>query len=125
MGGLASEYDRARAYGEINDFERQLTENGAIVIKFWLAIGKEEQFRRFNEREKTSFKRFKITPEDWRNRKKWKAYERAVSDMVDRTSTAIGPWILVEANDKLHARIKVLKTICDRLEAVLGKRPRR
>jgi polyphosphate:AMP phosphotransferase len=119
--GLASEYDWSRAYGEINDFEQQLTENGAIVIKFWLAISKEEQHRRFKEREKTAFKRFKITPEDWRNRKKWKDYETTVCDMVDRTSTDIAPWTLVEANDKLYARAKVLKTICERLESGLAK----
>lgn len=120
--GLASEFDWARAYPEINDFEQQLADNGAIVIKFWLAISKEEQYRRFRERQKTAFKRFKITPEDWRNRKKWDAYEKAVCDMVDRTSTDIAPWTLVEANDKLYARAKVLRTICERLEAAL-KRP--
>ena len=120
--GFAPEFHWARAYSEINDFEQQLAENGAIVIKFWLAISKEEQYRRFKERQKTAFKRFKITPEDWRNRKKWDAYERAVCDMVDRTSTDIAPWTLVEADDKLHARAKVLKTICARMEAAL-KRP--
>ncbi len=120
--GFASEFDWARAYSEINDFEEQLADNGAIVIKFWLAIGEEEQYRRFKEREKTAFKRFKITPEDWRNRKKWDAYEKAVCDMVDRTSTDIAPWTLVEANDKLYARAKVLRTICARIEAALAKR---
>jgi polyphosphate kinase 2 (PPK2 family) len=119
--GLASEFDWTRAYPEINDFEQQLADNGAIVIKFWLAISKEEQYRRFKEREKTAFKRFKITPEDWRNRKKWDAYEKAVCDMVDRTSTDIAPWTLVEANDKLYARAKVLRTICDRMEAGLKR----
>jgi len=117
--GLAGEFDWARAYPEINDFEQQLANGGAIVIKFWLAISKEEQHQRFKEREQSAFKRFKITPEDWRNRKKWEGYERAVCDMVDRTSTALAPWTLVEANDKLYARIKVLKTICERLESAL------
>jgi len=120
--GLASEFDWTRAYAEINDFEEQLADNGAIVIKFWLAISKEEQYRRFKAREKTAFKRFKITPEDWRNRKKWDAYEKAVCDMVERTSTDIAPWTLVEANDKLYARAKVLRTICARVETALGKR---
>jgi AMP-polyphosphate phosphotransferase len=115
--GLAPEHEWARAYSEINDFEQQLADNGAIVVKFWLAISKEEQYRRFKAREQTAFKRFKITPEDWRNRKKWKAYEMAVCDMVDRTSTGIAPWTLIEANDKLHARIKVLTTLCERIEA--------
>ena len=107
---------------EINDFEEQLADDGGIVVKFWLAISKEEQYRRFREREKIAFKRFKITPEDWRNRKKWDAYEAAVCDMVDRTSTEIAPWTLVEANDKLYARIKVLKTVCERIEEALGSR---
>ena len=120
--GLASEFDWTRAYSEIDDFEQQLADNGVIVIKFWLAISKDEQYRRFRERQKTAFKRFKITPEDWRNRKKWEAYEQAVCDMVDRTSTAaVAPWTLVEANDKLYARIKVLKTICERLESALKR----
>jgi polyphosphate kinase 2 (PPK2 family) len=108
-----------RAYDEINQFEEQLTDAGAIVIKFWLQISQAEQLRRFREREKTAFKRFKITPDDWRNRKKWGAYEAAVGDMVDRTSTEIAPWTLVEANDKLFARLKIFKTIIKRLEATL------
>ncbi|MCZ7654160.1 MAG: polyphosphate:AMP phosphotransferase [Rhodocyclaceae bacterium] len=99
--------------------EDQLVRSGAIVAKFWLTITAEEQLRRFKEREKTRFKRFKITDEDWRNRKKWAEYEHAVCDMVDRSSTEIAPWTLVEANDKFHARIKVLKTVCDRLEDAL------
>jgi polyphosphate:AMP phosphotransferase len=110
-----------RAYEEINDFEERLVQNGAIVVKFWLQISKAEQLRRFKAREKTSFKRFKITPDDWRNRKKWDAYEEAVCDMVDRTSTEIAPWTLVEAEDKNYARIKILKTIADRLERVLKR----
>ena len=102
-----------RAYGEINDFEEQLIRNGAVVAKFWLQISKEEQLARFEAREKTDFKRFKITDEDWRNREKWDAYEQAVCDMIDRTSTEIAPWTLVEANDKNFARVKVLETLCD------------
>ncbi|MBK6629919.1 MAG: polyphosphate:AMP phosphotransferase [Betaproteobacteria bacterium] len=117
--GFAQEADWMRAYAEINDFEDQLVRSGAIVVKFWLAITAEEQLKRFKEREKTRFKRFKITEEDWRNRKKWDDYERAVCDMIDRSSTEIAPWTLVEANDKYHARIKVLKTLCDRLEDAL------
>ena len=117
--GFCSEVDWMRAYAEINDFENQLNRNGIIVVKFWMAISAEEQLKRFKEREKTRFKRFKITQEDWRNRDKWDAYEMAVCDMVDRTSTEIAPWTLVEANDKYFARIKVLKTLCERLEAAL------
>jgi len=117
--GFCSEADWMRAYSELNDFENQLNRNGTIVVKFWLAISAQEQLRRFKEREKTRFKRFKITEEDWRNRDKWDAYELAVCDMVDRTSTEIAPWTLVEANDKYFSRIKVLKTLCERIEAVL------
>jgi polyphosphate kinase 2 (PPK2 family) len=90
-----------------------------VIVKFWLAISPEEQLKRFRAREKTRFKRFKITADDWRNRKRWGDYARAVRDMVDRTSTAVAPWTLVEANDKRWARVKVLRTIADRLEAAL------
>jgi polyphosphate:AMP phosphotransferase len=114
--GFASEIAWMRAYQEINDFEDELINGGSVLTKFWLAISKEEQFRRFKERERTPFKRFKITDEDWRNRKKWDDYERAVCDMVDRTSTEHAPWTLVEANDKNFARVKVLKTLCKAIE---------
>ncbi len=119
--GFCSEADWKRAYSEINDFESQLTRNGIVVVKFWLAISKEEQLKRFKAREQIEFKRFKITEEDWRNRKKWDAYEAAVCDMVDRTSTDIAPWTLVEANNKYYARIKVLRTLCGAIEAALKK----
>jgi polyphosphate kinase 2 (PPK2 family) len=117
--GLCSEYDRMRAYSEINDFEEQLIRNRTVLVKFWLEISKDEQLKRFKEREKTPFKRFKITAEDWRNRKQWDAYHGAVCDMIDRTSTSIAPWTLIEANDKYHARIKVLRTVCRSIEAAL------
>jgi len=117
--GLTAEADWMRAYAEINDFEQVLVLHGIVLVKFWLAISKDEQLKRFRARQKTPFKRFKITPEDWRNRKKWDDYERAVCDMVDRTSTSIAPWTLVEANNKYYARIKVLKTLCKALEAKL------
>ncbi len=119
--GLCTEFDWMRAYGEINDFEAQLIENGTVVVKFWLAISKEEQNKRFRAREGTPFKKWKITPEDYRNRKKWDAYQLAVSDMIDATSTEVAPWTLVEANDKHFARIKVLKTLVKAVEARLEK----
>lgn len=118
---FCSEADWMRAYHEINDFEAQLVRHNVVVVKFWLAISKEEQLRRFEERKKTGFKRFKITDEDWRNREKWEDYEQAICDMVDRTSTRFVPWTLVEANDKNFARIKVLKTLCQRIEAAMKK----
>lgn len=117
--GLCAVTDWMRAYDEINQFEEQLCEAGVIVVKFWLQISQEEQLRRFRAREKTSYKRFKITPDDWRNRKKWGAYEKAVADMVDRTSTELAPWTLVEAEDKRYARVKVVRTIVDRLTRAL------
>jgi polyphosphate kinase 2 (PPK2 family) len=117
--GYCSEADWMRAYAEINDFEDQLADAGAVVVKFWLSVSKAEQLVRFNEREAQPHKRFKITAEDWRNRERWDDYARAVCDMVDRTSTETSPWTLVEADNKYFARIKVLRTICERLEAAL------
>ena len=117
--GFCCENDWMRAYTEINDFESQLVRNGTVLVKFWLQISKEEQLKRFREREKTSFKRFKITAEDWRNRQKWKQYHQAVCDMIDRTSTEIAPWTLVAANNKYDARIKVLRTIVGSIETAL------
>ncbi len=119
---FCSEQDWMRAYSEINDFEEQLVDNKTVLVKFWLAISKDEQLRRFKEREKIGFKRFKITAEDWRNREKWDDYERAVCDMIDRTSTEIAPWTLVEANDKNFARIKILKTLCQQIEAAMKRK---
>ncbi|MGK2943209.1 MAG: polyphosphate:AMP phosphotransferase [Desulfuromonadales bacterium] len=120
--GLCREEDWMRAYGEINDFEEQMIRNRTIVVKFWLAISKEEQSRRFKAREAIPFKRFKATAEDWRNRDKWQEYEDAVCDMVERTSTEIAPWVLVSANDKRYARIMVLKTLCHCIENHLRQR---
>ncbi len=114
--GFAAEADWRRAYVEINDFEQALVRHGIVVAKFWLAISADEQLRRFRERERVPYKRFKITPEDWRNRAKWGAYEAAACEMVDRTSTSIAPWTLVEADNKHFARIKVLRTLCKAIE---------
>lgn len=117
--GFCSEADWMRAYGEINDFEAQMIRSNMVVVKFWLAITKDVQFTRFKERENVAFKNFKITDDDWRNRDKWELYEQAVCDMVDCTSTQVAPWTLVEANDKNFARIKVLTTLCERIEEKL------
>lgn len=119
--GFCSEADWMRAYSEINDFEDELIAAGAIVVKFWLAISQDVQLERFKERESLPHKRFKITEDDWRNRDKWDQYERAVCDMIDRTSTENAPWTLVEANNKYFARIKVMRTICERLEEALAR----
>lgn len=117
--GFCAEADWMRAYSEINEFEAEMTRHNMLVVKFWLSITKDEQLRRFEDRQKTAFKSFKITDEDWRNREKWEQYEQAVCDMVDRTSTLHAPWTIVEANDKYFARIKILKTICQHIEAKL------
>jgi polyphosphate kinase 2 (PPK2 family) len=102
-------------------YARQEPKLRETLVKIWLQISKAEQLSRFKARQHTPFKRFKITPDDWRNRKQWNAYEQAVCDMVDRTSTEIAPWTLVEAEDKYFARIKVLQTISARLKQALER----
>lgn len=119
--GYATHDQWMRAYGEIADFEEQLTEHNTVLLKFWLHIDKDEQLRRFKEREKIAYKQYKITEEDYRNREKWDDYELAVNDMVERTSTEYAPWTLIEGNDKRFARIKAIKTLCERLEEVVGQ----
>ncbi|MEI6232987.1 MAG: polyphosphate:AMP phosphotransferase [Planctomycetota bacterium] len=116
---FCSESDWMRAYNEIVEFEEQLASNDVIVVKFWLAITMDQQLERFNQRKDTAFKQFKITDEDWRNRDKWPLYERAVCDMVERTSTQTAPWNIIPANDKQFARIQILKTLCERVEKAL------
>ena len=118
--GFAKSHEWQRAYDEICAFEQDLTGAGAIVVKVWLAINKDEQLARFQDRENTPHKRLKITDEDWRNRDKWDDYRTAVHDMVTRTSTPCCPWSLIPANDKRFARVAVLKTINDRIEAALA-----
>jgi len=118
--GLCSPADWERAYGEINDFEGELVAARVIVVKFWLQISQDEQLRRFRAREQTAFKRFKITREDWRNRAKWQAYQGAITEMVERTSTSKVPWDLIEANDKDGARLEILRRLCQRLEQALA-----
>ncbi len=118
--GFATPEEWMRAYAEINDFEEQLTNHGTLLLKFWVHIDQDEQLRRFKEREKISFKKYKITAEDYRNRERWDDYEQAVNDMVERTSTEYAPWIMIEGNDKKFARIKAMRHYCQRLEQALG-----
>ena len=120
--GFAGEPEWRRAYNEITDFEDQLIHHGIVLCKFWLHISKDEQLARFKEREQIEYKRWKLTDEDWRNREKWEAYETAINDMVERTSTQAAPWTLVEANNKRFARIKVLKTVAGALKAGIAAR---
>jgi AMP-polyphosphate phosphotransferase len=114
--GFATPAEWQRAYSEINDFEAQLARAGNVLVKLWLQISKEEQLRRFREREEVAFKNHKITPDDWRNRDKWEDHERAASDMIEHTSTEDAPWTLVEAEDKRYARVKILKAVADAVE---------
>jgi polyphosphate:AMP phosphotransferase len=120
--GFCSEAEWRRAYQEINEFERSLANYGTVLVKFWLHVSKEEQLRRFQERQQVEHKQYKITEEDWRNREKWDLYRAAVVDMLTNTSTTYGPWTIVEANDKLWARIKAISTVCDAIEAGLDSR---
>jgi len=114
--GFCSKEEWKRAYNEINEFEKELTDWGAIVVKFWLQIDKEEQLARFTQRQETPEKQWKITDEDWRNREKWDKYEVAVNDMLKYTSTVDAPWTIVESNSKYFARIKTLETIIEAIE---------
>jgi len=118
--GFCSPDDWKRAYGEINDFEKQMTDSGIVLLKFWLHIDPDEQLKRFEQRTNTPEKTWKITDEDWRNRDKWNQYLEAVDEMILRTSTKNAPWTIIEAVDKLYARIKVIETIRDRLEEALN-----
>lgn len=117
--GFTPETRWQMGYGEINEFEQTLHRWGAVVLKFWLQIDQETQLARFTERQNTPEKQYKITEEDWRNRAKWPAYELAVDEMLQKTSTGYAPWIIVEGNDKKYARLKVLKTVRQALEARL------
>lgn len=116
---LAAEADWRRAYDEINEFEKQLTEHGLIVLKFWLALGKDEQLKRFEERDNDPLKAFKVDPEDWANRRFYDDYQRAASDMIKRTDTKHAPWTVVEADDKKYARLKVLRAVCEGIEKAM------
>jgi polyphosphate:AMP phosphotransferase len=114
--GFCTKQEWQRAYKEINDMEKDLSNSGAVVLKFWMQIDKAEQERRFTARQENPEKQWKITEEDWRNRDKWDQYEEAVNEMLIRTSTENAPWIVVEGNDKYYARIKVLKTVIESIE---------
>ena len=114
--GFATEDEWRRAYNEINDFENQIVDRGILLLKFWLHISEDEQLKRFKKREESPYKHWKLTDEDWRNRELWGTYEECGHDLVQFTSTHKAPWILVEGNDKQHARLKVLKTLVDHLK---------
>lgn len=117
--GFATEAEWRRAYGEINGFEQLLSDDGAVILKFWLQVSPDEQLRRFEARLANPTKRWKMNDEDWRNRAKWAQYEVAVDDMLRETHTEYAPWIIVEGNDKRWARIKALKTVVERFQYAL------
>lgn len=117
--GFCTEAQWVRSYDEINRFERSLSEWGAVILKFWLHIDKDEQLRRFTERQSTLSKQYKITDEDWRNRERWDDYEKAADEMLLRTNTEYAPWIIIESNDKCYARIKTMNEIISAIEARL------
>lgn len=120
--GFCNDNDWKRAYEEINHFEETMTDSGMIVIKFWLHVSKEKQYERFIARSLNPYKQWKLTDEDWRNREKWDEYYAAVNEMIERTNTKEAPWVVVEADDKYYARIKILKTIIKRIEKESGNK---
>jgi polyphosphate:AMP phosphotransferase len=117
--GFCSNESWKRAYQEINEFEAHLANYGTVLVKFWLHIDQDEQLKRFTDRQETPAKQWKITEEDWRNREKWPQYEIAVNDMLVHSNTANAPWTVVEANNKLFSRLKVLKTVIEAIERKL------
>src|SRR5207248_1198153 len=119
--GFATDKEWKRAHQEINEFERLLTDDGAIIQKFYLHISKEEQLFRFKRREADPYKHWKINDEDWRNRRKWDEHNSAAEDMFEKTSTDLAPWSVVAANYKWYARVKVTRTLTDALESALKK----
>ena len=119
LEGFCTTNDWQRAYDEINEFEKELSDEGMVVIKFWVQIDKDTQLTRFNERQADPAKQWKITEEDWRNRDKWDAYETAVNDMLVRTSTTFAPWHILESVDKKYARVKAMKIVIEALEEVM------
>ena len=116
LEGFCSENDWQRAYNEMNEFEKELADWGAVVIKFWVQIDNQTQLERFTDRQNTPEKQWKITDEDWRNREKWDQYEEAVNEMLQKTNTSFAPWYILESNDKKYARIKALRIVVESLK---------
>ena len=119
---FATDKEWKRAYQEINEFERLLSDGGAVIVKFYLHISKDEQLYRFKRREGDPYKHWKINEEDWRNRRKWDEHNTAAEDMFEKTSTEWAPWHVIPANYKWHARVKVVKTVVDTLETAKLKK---
>ena len=118
--GFCTTEEWQRAYKEINAMERDLYDAGAVVLKFWMQIEKDEQARRFKARQEDPEKQWKITDEDWRNREKWDAYEACVDEMIARTSTEYAPWFIIQSNNKYFARIQAIETVIAEIEKRVG-----
>ena len=114
--GFCAASEWRRAYREIREMEAQQAAYGMVICKFWLHLSKEEQLRRFRDRERDPFRSYKLTPEDWRNRARWAEYSEAVDEMIDRTDAPHAPWTIVEADDKYHARVKIVETLADAIQ---------
>ena len=122
LEGFCSENDWQRAYNEINEFEKELSDWGAVVLKFWVQIDSDTQLARFTDRQNTPEKQWKITDEDWRNREKWDLYVTAIVEMLQKTNTSHAPWNILESVDKKYARIKALQIVVDALRKACDKR---
>jgi polyphosphate kinase 2 (PPK2 family) len=120
--GFATKPQWSRAYDEILEFERALTAEGMIMVKFWMHVSPEEQLRRFEDRADDPLRTWKLTEEDWRNREKRPAYEEAVNEMLERTDPVWAPWHVIPGDDKHYARLAVVETVCEALETGLKKR---
>ncbi|MDX2080492.1 MAG: hypothetical protein SFU53_06885 [Terrimicrobiaceae bacterium] len=119
--GFCTEAEWKRAYREINEFERQLTDDGTILVKVFIQITKEEQLNRFRAREADPYKHWKISDEDWRNRRHWDEHVEAAEDMFDKTGTESAPWTVIPGNYKWFARVKTVRTVCERIAEVIGE----
>ncbi|WP_428908711.1 polyphosphate kinase 2 family protein [Niallia sp. Krafla_26] len=120
--GFAKENEWSRAYDEINQFEKLLTKDHYIMVKFWLHINKKEQLKRFKKRVKHPLKRWKLTDEDWRNREKWEQYEEAAEEMFAKTDLNHAPWHIIPSNNKKYARLKTITIMIESIEHELEKR---
>lgn len=120
--GFATKKEWSRAFDEINQFEKMLTDGNYIIVKYWLHVSKEEQLQRFLDRENDPYKAWKLTDEDWRNRDKWEKYEEATEEMFEKTDTKNAPWVLVPGNNKRYARIHVLEEALRLIEENLEAR---
>ena len=122
LEGFATKDEWERAYDEINDFERLLTDGNYIIIKFWVHIDKEEQLNRFNARAQDPYKAWKLTDEDWRNREKFDDYVTVADEMFEKTDSENAPWVLVAGNNKQYARIQILKETLAHIEKQAQRR---